>query len=142
MAGSIDGQLSDCTYFKSTCNTNNVGFVQLEDKFSWMIRIIFIIILDIVVMNDDQDGNCRNKSGLSSFLAVRTADEWGSYHHHPHHHRHCHHCHHPHHHPYTHDNDQVNRPGSEAGRPGTMEAALRTPRTARTARPVSATSGR
>ena len=37
---------------------------------------------------------------------------------------------------------QVNRPGSEAGRPGTMEAALRTPRTARTARPVSATSGR
>ena len=39
-------------------------------------------------------------------------------------------------------NIQVNRPGSEAGRPGTMEAALRTPRTARTARPVSATSGR
>ena len=72
-------------------------------------------------------------------------------------------------------NPQVNRPGSEAGRPGmtkitskkttivvksrdnkvipkqhpqkskqpgTMEAALKTPRTARTARPVSATSGR
>ena len=36
----------------------------------------------------------------------------------------------------------VSRPGSQAARPGTMEAALRTPRTARTARPVSATSAR
>jgi len=36
----------------------------------------------------------------------------------------------------------VLRPGSQGGRPGTMDAALRTPRTARTARPVSAASGR
>ena len=36
----------------------------------------------------------------------------------------------------------VSRPGSQAGRPGTMDQALKTPRTARTARPVSATSGR
>ena len=36
----------------------------------------------------------------------------------------------------------VSRPGSSAGRPATMEQALRTPRTARTARPVSAASGR
>ena len=36
----------------------------------------------------------------------------------------------------------VSRPGSQAGRPGTMEQALSTPRTARTARPVSATSAR
>lgn len=36
----------------------------------------------------------------------------------------------------------VLRPGSNAGRPGTMDAALKTPRTARTARPVSSSSGR
>ena len=36
----------------------------------------------------------------------------------------------------------VARPGSVSGRPTTMSAALSTPRTARTARPVSATSGR
>ena len=36
----------------------------------------------------------------------------------------------------------VSRPGSQAGTPGTMDQALRTPRTSRTARPVSATSGR
>ena len=36
----------------------------------------------------------------------------------------------------------VVRPGSQGGRPGTMDAALKTPRTARTARPVSASSGR
>ncbi|KAG7168174.1 Tetratricopeptide repeat protein 8-like [Homarus americanus] len=36
----------------------------------------------------------------------------------------------------------VVRPGSQGGRPGTMDQALRTPRTAQTARPVSATSGR
>ena len=36
----------------------------------------------------------------------------------------------------------VSRPGSQAGTPASMEAALRTPRTSRTARPVSATSGR
>ena len=36
----------------------------------------------------------------------------------------------------------VSRPGTMAGRPPTMGAALATPRTARTARPVSATSGR
>ena len=37
----------------------------------------------------------------------------------------------------------VSRPGSSAGgRPTTMSAALSTPRTARTARPVSAASGR
>ena len=36
----------------------------------------------------------------------------------------------------------VVRPGSQSGRPGTMDAALRTPRTAKTARPVTATSGR
>jgi len=36
----------------------------------------------------------------------------------------------------------VLRPGSQGGRPGTMDAALRTPRTAKTARPVSAASGR
>lgn len=35
----------------------------------------------------------------------------------------------------------VVRPGSQGGRPGTMDQALRTPRTAQTARPVSATSG-
>ena len=34
--------------------------------------IIFILI------NDDKDGNSRNKSGLSSILAVWTANEWGS----------------------------------------------------------------
>ena len=36
----------------------------------------------------------------------------------------------------------VARPGSQGGRPSTMDAALRTPRTSRTARPVSASSGR
>ncbi|XP_063588371.1 tetratricopeptide repeat protein 8-like [Penaeus indicus] len=36
----------------------------------------------------------------------------------------------------------VVRPGSQGGRPGTMDQALRTPRTAQTARPVSAASGR
>ena len=36
----------------------------------------------------------------------------------------------------------VVRPGSQAGRPGTMESALRTPRTTKTARPISAASGR
>ena len=36
----------------------------------------------------------------------------------------------------------VLRPGSQGGRPGTVDGALRTPRTARTARPVSAASGR
>ena len=37
----------------------------------------------------------------------------------------------------------VSRPGSSAGgRPNTMSAALSTPRTARTARPVSSASGR
>ncbi|KAK7028963.1 Tetratricopeptide repeat protein 8 [Halocaridina rubra] len=36
----------------------------------------------------------------------------------------------------------VVRPGTQGGRPGTMDQALRTPRTAQTARPVSATSGR
>lgn len=34
------------------------------------------------------------------------------------------------------------RPGSQAGRPGTMDAALKTPRTTKTARPISAASGR
>lgn len=34
------------------------------------------------------------------------------------------------------------RPGTESARPGTMEQALRTPRTAHTARPVTGTSGR
>ena len=34
------------------------------------------------------------------------------------------------------------RPGTQSARPGTMEQALRTPRTAHTARPVTATSGR
>ena len=32
----------------------------------------------ILEMIDAQDGNSRNKSGLSTFLAVWTADEWGS----------------------------------------------------------------
>ena len=36
----------------------------------------------------------------------------------------------------------VVRPGSQAGRPGTMDAALKTPRTTKTARPISAASGR
>ena len=36
----------------------------------------------------------------------------------------------------------VVRPGSQSGRPGTMDQALRTPRTAHTARPVSAASGK
>ena len=37
----------------------------------------------------------------------------------------------------------VVRPGSQSGgRPGTMDAALKTPRTARTARPVTSASGR
>uniref|UniRef100_F6Y677 Tetratricopeptide repeat protein 8 n=2 Tax=Ciona intestinalis TaxID=7719 RepID=F6Y677_CIOIN len=34
------------------------------------------------------------------------------------------------------------RPGTQSGRPGTMEQALRTPRTAHTARPVTSASGR
>jgi len=34
------------------------------------------------------------------------------------------------------------RPGTQSAQPGTMEQALRTPRTAHTARPVTATSGR
>jgi len=34
------------------------------------------------------------------------------------------------------------RPGSQSGRPGTMEQAIRTPRTAHTARPVTSASGR
>merc|ERR1711912_204911 len=34
------------------------------------------------------------------------------------------------------------RPGSQSGRPGTMEQALKTARTARSARPVSTSSGR
>lgn len=34
------------------------------------------------------------------------------------------------------------RPGTQSGRPGTMEQAIRTPRTARTARPVTSASGR
>ena len=34
------------------------------------------------------------------------------------------------------------RPGTQGGRPGTMEGALRTPRTAHTARPVTSASGR
>ncbi|XP_013778798.1 tetratricopeptide repeat protein 8-like [Limulus polyphemus] len=36
----------------------------------------------------------------------------------------------------------VLRPGSHTGRPGTVEQAVRTPRTARTARPVTSSSGR
>jgi tetratricopeptide repeat protein 8 len=36
----------------------------------------------------------------------------------------------------------VVRPGSQGGRPGTMDAALKTPRTAKTARPVTSSSGR
>ena len=34
------------------------------------------------------------------------------------------------------------RPGSQGGRPGTMEQAIKTPRTAHTARPVTSASGR
>ncbi|XP_031574824.1 tetratricopeptide repeat protein 8-like isoform X2 [Actinia tenebrosa] len=34
------------------------------------------------------------------------------------------------------------RPGTQSGRPGTMEQAIRTPRTAQTARPVTSASGR
>ena len=34
------------------------------------------------------------------------------------------------------------RPGTQSGRPGTMEQAIRTPRTAHTARPVTSSSGR
>ena len=34
------------------------------------------------------------------------------------------------------------RPGTQGGRPGTMEQAIRTPRTAHTARPVTSASGR
>ena len=34
------------------------------------------------------------------------------------------------------------RPGTQSGRPGTMEQAIRTPRTASTARPVTSASGR
>lgn len=34
------------------------------------------------------------------------------------------------------------RPGTQSGRPGTMEQAIRTPRTAHTARPVTSASGR
>ncbi|RWS18451.1 tetratricopeptide repeat protein 8-like protein, partial [Leptotrombidium deliense] len=34
------------------------------------------------------------------------------------------------------------RPGTQGGRPGTMENALKTPRTAKTARPMTSSSGR
>jgi len=34
------------------------------------------------------------------------------------------------------------RPGTQGGRPGTMEQAIKTPRTAHTARPVTSASGR
>lgn len=34
------------------------------------------------------------------------------------------------------------RPSTQSGRPGTMEQAIRTPRTANTARPVTSASGR
>lgn len=34
------------------------------------------------------------------------------------------------------------RPGTQSGRPGTMEQAIRTPRTAYTARPITSSSGR
>lgn len=34
------------------------------------------------------------------------------------------------------------RPGTQSGRPGTMEQALKTPRTARTARPITSQSAR
>ena len=34
------------------------------------------------------------------------------------------------------------RPGTQSGRPGTMEQAIKTPRTAHTARPVTSASGR
>ena len=71
-----------------------------------MIGIIFIIILDTVLINYDQDGNCRNKSGLSTFLPVWTADEWGTYHHHPH-------RAHPHH-----AGEQARQRGRQAGHDG------------------------
>ena len=71
-----------------------------------MIGIIFIIILDTVLINYDQDGNCRNKSGLSTFLPVWTADEWGTYHHHPH-------RPHPHH-----AGEQARQRGRQAGHDG------------------------
>ena len=34
------------------------------------------------------------------------------------------------------------RPGTQSNRPGTMEQAIKTPRTAQTARPVTSASGR
>ncbi len=34
------------------------------------------------------------------------------------------------------------RPGTQSARPGTMEQAIRTPRTSHTARPVTSASGR
>lgn len=34
------------------------------------------------------------------------------------------------------------RPNTQSGRPGTMEQAIKTPRTASTARPVTSSSGR
>ena len=81
-----------------------------------MIRIIFNIILDIVLINDDQDGNCRNKSGLSTFLPVWTADEWGTYHHHPHS-PHPHHQDPHHHHPHP-SGEQARKRGRQAGHDG------------------------
>lgn len=36
----------------------------------------------------------------------------------------------------------VIRPGTQSGRPGTMDQALRTPRTAKTARPATSSTGR
>jgi tetratricopeptide repeat protein 8 len=36
----------------------------------------------------------------------------------------------------------VVRPGTQSGRPGTMEQAIKAPRTAHTARPVTSSSGR
>ena len=36
----------------------------------------------------------------------------------------------------------VVRPGTQSGRPGTMEQAIKAPRTSHTARPVTSSSGR
>ena len=83
-----------------------LDFSDFWNKFPPMIGIIFIIILDTVLINYDQDGNCRNKSGLSTFLPVWTADEWGIYHHHPH-------RPHPHH-----AGEQARQRGRQAGHDG------------------------
>ena len=83
-----------------------LDFSDFLNKFPPMIGIIFIIILDTVLINYDQDGNCRNKSGLSTFLPVWTADEWGTYHHHPH-------RAHPHH-----AGEQARQRGRQAGHDG------------------------